>query len=688
MPYQATTIVHKHQMTVAAAILWTWVGLWLLLMTPRADADTDATTDPSASASVPDIDGADELLLFADMPTVISAARHRQPINLSSVPVDILSSDMIHYSGAANVAEVLQFTPGVDVLRVDRNRYIVGVHGLHHQQTDRTLVLINGRNAMSPIYGSTNWIDLPLIMEDIDRIEVVRGPGGAAWGANALNGVINIITKDPQDTLGVLTSSTVNEYGDTYNQFRWGAESGKWLWRISGAYANHESSEDAINHDDFTSTDFNRRSIFDSEVLYHATPDTQWRFGLAALHENWGPYDYLSVYPSEDSRREEARYFIRLEHDIDSDQSIYLQWSGRYQDVDESALWRYAIVENDLEGQYQFNPGQGHEVTVGGNLRVVHADQSEISPSDFVLLDAPLTEYWAGLFVIDRWQMNDHFTLESQARVDYYSGTGADWSGRLAALYALDDQQNHVLRLAGAKAFRAMMPGIREMIASRDIAPSPPFPPNTPRIIFLDPGDVDNEQIYALETGYTGRLSDELTLRADAYLQRYEDLVGYRLLTPTPPVMLDLTNQGGADAYGIDTSLEWKLPQATLTLWYSYNGFDLDHTNQDSRSFAPATHKFGVNVLWRLPQDFVFAANYKYSTACDTFTIPDQSSPTQEYHRLDLTLSRRICQGRGEVMFGVSDVLDEAGFAVQPLTTTNPHETPGRTFFGRVQVNF
>ncbi|MCC6683284.1 MAG: TonB-dependent receptor [Phycisphaeraceae bacterium] len=630
----------------------------------------------------------DELLLFADLPTVISASRHAQPINLSAVPVDILGSEMIHYSGATNVAELLQFTPGVDVLRVDRNRYIVGVHGLHHQQTDRTLVLINGRNAMSPVYGSTNWIDLPLIIEDIERIEVVRGPGGAAWGANALNGVINIITKDPIDTLGVLASSTVNEYGDTYNQLRWGAESGQWLWRISGAYANHQSSEDAINHDNFTSTDFNRHSIFDGEAHYHATTDSQWRFGLAAVHEDWGPYEYLSVYPSEDSRREEARYFIRLEHDIDSDQSTYLQWSGRYQDMDESTLWRHMVVENDLEGQYQFHPGQEHTMTVGGNLRAVYVDQSEIIPSDLVLLHAPFTDYWAGLFAIDHWRINDRFTLEGQARVDYYSGTGADWSGRLAALYALDEQQRHVLRLAGAKSFRAMMPGIREMIAERDVAPSPPFPPDTPVVVFLPPGDVDNEQIYALEAGYTGRLNDQLTLRADAYLQRYEDLVGYYLLSISPPVMLDLSNQGGADAYGIDTSLEWTLPQGSVTLWYSYNGFDLDHTGQDTRSFTPAAHKLGVNLLWRLPEDFVFAANYKFSTACDTYSIPGQSAPTQEYHRLDLTLSKRICQGRGEVMIGVSDVFDHADFAVQPLTTSNPHETPGRTFFGRVQIRF
>ena len=95
--------------------------------------------------------GDDELLLFEDMPVVISASRQPQSADWLSVPVSIITAEDIHYSGHTNLPEILQYTPGVDVLRIDRNRYAVGVRGLHDVYSDRTLVLIDGRNAYSPL---------------------------------------------------------------------------------------------------------------------------------------------------------------------------------------------------------------------------------------------------------------------------------------------------------------------------------------------------------------------------------------------------------------------------------------------------------------------------------------------------------------------------------------------------------
>lgn len=132
---------------------------------------------------------------------VVSASRQEQKITQTSVPVSIITAEDIHYSGLTNIPEILQFTPGVDMLKISRFRYAVGVRGLHDFISDRTLVLINGRSAESPLFGGSEYYTLPIFMEDIERIEVVRGPGGAALGANAFNGVVNIITKKPEDVL-------------------------------------------------------------------------------------------------------------------------------------------------------------------------------------------------------------------------------------------------------------------------------------------------------------------------------------------------------------------------------------------------------------------------------------------------------------------------------------------------------
>jgi iron complex outermembrane receptor protein len=152
-----------------------------------------------------------------EIPVVVSAARQPQKITVSSVPISIITAEDIHYGGMTNLADILQFAPGIDVLPLSRIRSAVGVRGLHDFIADRTLTLINGRAADSMIFGGSEFYRLPLLIEDIERIEIVRGPGGAAWGANAFTGIINIITKKP----GWLLSSTVTEFGDTYNHIRW-----------------------------------------------------------------------------------------------------------------------------------------------------------------------------------------------------------------------------------------------------------------------------------------------------------------------------------------------------------------------------------------------------------------------------------------------------------------------------------
>ena len=154
-----------------------------------------------------------------EIPLVVSASRQEQKISEISVPVTIITAEGIHASGLTNIPEILQFYTGMDVARLDRTRYIVGVHGMHSEYSDRTLVLIDGRNALNPVFGAPNWLQLPIFVEDIERIEIVRGPSGAVWGANAYTGVINIITRKAGQGSS-LVSTNVNEYGDVYSQIR------------------------------------------------------------------------------------------------------------------------------------------------------------------------------------------------------------------------------------------------------------------------------------------------------------------------------------------------------------------------------------------------------------------------------------------------------------------------------------
>ena len=182
--------------------------------------------EPAESEGLLDMDMED----LMKVPVVVSASRQEQKITETAVPITIVTAEDIHYSGLTTIEDILRFYTGIDVSRsISRNSSTsVGVRGFQGLIADRTQTLIDGRIADNPFFGGTEFRFLPIFVEDIERIEIIRGPGGAAWGANAFTGVINIITKDPEDTLGLFGSTTWNSFGDSYTHMRYGDKKDDW----------------------------------------------------------------------------------------------------------------------------------------------------------------------------------------------------------------------------------------------------------------------------------------------------------------------------------------------------------------------------------------------------------------------------------------------------------------------------
>ena len=135
---------------------------------------------------------------------VTSVSKKEQKLSKAGAAIFVITQDDIRRSGATNIPDLLRLAPGVDVARVDANRWAISIRGFSDQYANKVLVLIDGRSVYRPSFSGVFWdmVDVPL--EDIERIEVIRGPGGTVWGANAVNGVINIITKSSTATPGGL----------------------------------------------------------------------------------------------------------------------------------------------------------------------------------------------------------------------------------------------------------------------------------------------------------------------------------------------------------------------------------------------------------------------------------------------------------------------------------------------------
>src|SRR5580658_1749377 len=139
--------------------------------------------------------------------TVTSVSRREQKLSQAAAAVFVINKEDIRRSGATNIPDLLRTVPGVDVAQIDANTWAISIRGFNDRYANKVLVLVDGRTVYTPTTSGVYWDQLDVPLVDIDRIEVTRGPGGTVWGANAVNGVISIITKKAEDTQGAVVSA-------------------------------------------------------------------------------------------------------------------------------------------------------------------------------------------------------------------------------------------------------------------------------------------------------------------------------------------------------------------------------------------------------------------------------------------------------------------------------------------------
>jgi iron complex outermembrane receptor protein len=180
----------------------------------------------------------------------------KEPVKAIQVPaaIYVITGEDIKRSGATSIPEALRMAPGVEVARIDANKWSIGIRGFGSRLTRSVLVIIDGRTVFTPLFDGTYWEVQDTMMDDIDRIEVIRGPGGTIWGPNAVNGVINVITKDSRDTHGMLSSAGGGNEEQGFVNFRYGGGNGNGLdYRFYGkAFTRSpEVHPDGANFDDW-----------------------------------------------------------------------------------------------------------------------------------------------------------------------------------------------------------------------------------------------------------------------------------------------------------------------------------------------------------------------------------------------------------------------------------------------------
>ena len=656
------------------------LGLFLLFLSSpvtRSQGLSGSTRGGQETGKKEKEEPAGELLLFQDIPMVVSAGREATSQALSPAPVSVFTSEEIEWAGLTSIPEILQFLPGMDMIRIDRLRYAVGVRGLHSFGADRTLALIDGRNATHPAWGGTFYNFLPVMVEDIDRIEVVRGPIGAAWGANAFNGAVNIITKKPEDTRGITITGKVDEYGDNRTFFRWGSTAGDLDWRVSASLQHSESSSDAMSGEDFESNDSYKAFRFDGKGSWKMGKEDILSFGAAHAWNRIGDFEQLGYWVREKGRVEITRFFAKQEHTFETGTTAYIQAFCNRENDFLASEGRISSAEYDLETQVTGIWENDHRLTIGGNFRFITVNPKQPrDPQEIRMLKDTIHEYWTGLFLSDSWALDEKTSLDFQLRGDQYSGTGMDWSGRASWIEEIEDRERQVLRFSIARSFRAPSTIFRQMGVSRL-----PLGGGFYAYNLQANQDLENEEIYSIEGGYSWIPADNISLKVNTYYQFLDDLINAENPSPT---IFRLENSGSGRAYGGEFEADSKVGPARLGVWFGYNGFHSRKRGKNYRAFRPADYKAGAKGRLSLPAGFHLSCLYRYSDAVQTPAV--HHLPV--VHRVDLTLSKVFLDGRATFQLGASDLFNRADPKIYGLGNLTAHKTPGRTFFTRLVLSF
>jgi len=636
-------------------------------MLNAAPAQTEAPaaeTQPADAAIAPD-PAANELadlgLLDLEVPVVVTAARREQRITNVPHAISVITAEDIRRSGARSVPDALRLAPGVDVADLTYGVSAVSPRGFHGFLSRQVLVLVDGRQIFDSLFGGTLWGSWPFQLEDIQRIEVIRGPAGVTWGANAVNGVINIITKEPKDQAGVTIRSGGGSRGTWGQHVGYAFADEKLQFRLSGEYESSEGfrrgGSPLLGLDNYyhggrmgAHATF-RLSPADTLLLSAGSAVVDGGFSRAPLSGVRG-------------RRpgSEANFVLgRWTHVVEEGNEYSI--TGYVNDFFASPGARqldYRYQQLALQFSHTFRPAAEHTVTWGLDTRVDLMDASNADP--FMLRQTNVESGIVGLYAEDDWRFAERWSLSLGGRIDYDTYGGFQPSGRVALSHHLDENQS--LYAAVARAFQMPPAALR----FADV----PMLEGLARVRSNE--DIEAQVLMAYETGYRARLFERLDLGVNLFWNEHYDVT---TLSPRigPPALIrmDEDNRASATIYGAELDAKYAATDAlTLLGNYTYQqlGWDSRARIHEKDIMSPPRHKAMVGVRYSATRDLHLSSHVYY---VDDVQAPNPVNPfvprnVDAYIRLDLLAEYEFWDDRACVSVGVRNLLD-------------PHHYEGGTLF-------
>jgi len=658
----------------------TIAGFWVLLAGLGVAASAGAA---ESSPSTGYLDLSLEELMNIE---VTSVSKKEEKLANASAAIYVITQDDIRRSGHQRIPELLRMVPGLQVARIDANKWAISSRGFNGNFANKLLVLIDGRSVYTPVFSGVFWDIQDALLEDVERIEVIRGPGATMWGANAVNGVINIITKSAKDTQGGLIMGGGGSEELAFGGARYGGKLRNDIhYRVYGKYYNHDDFVDAMGND----------------------AADEWQMGQGGMRIDWdiSPEDLFTaqsdLYAGESGAtipftQTVSPPFVELVDDVEQvfGGNLLTRWTRRFSETSEAALQAYYSYDDrkvkvvdmkihtlDLDFQHYLRLAERHTLTWGLGYRLVlddfdnHRDVVFDPEKRDIHLISSFLQYEMAI-VPERLR----FTLGTKLEYNQFTGIEVQPSTRLQ----WTPHPRHAVWGAISRAVRT------PNRAEEDIQFNLQGGPGTVGRAYGN-SDFRSEELWAFEAGYRLRPWDRLTLDAASFYNIYDSLLSFEFAgTPflegsTVVVPLEYDNQLYGETYGVEIAGNFQVNDwCRLSASYTFLRMQLHRQKSSTSTLESAEgqsphHQVNARSTFNLPGNVELDFLLYYVDDLPAGNIPS-------YVRFDVRLGWRPWPDL-ELSAGAQNLFDtqHPEFGAEPFTSPTEVE---RAFYGKLVWRF
>lgn len=602
--------VRSVRITLRAVIIVSFLALSLTSLLISARAESTETDH-----------GSSDVFSLLKEESVSTALRREQPISQAPSNVYVITAEDIRHSGAVDVPTLLRRIPGIEVMQVTGAEFNVSARGNNQLFANKLLVLVDGRSVYIDVQGFVFWKGLPITLPEIKQIEVIKGPIAALYGFNAYDGVVNIITKAPEEMKGTTVQVGGGEIGTVSASAIHAGVTGKFKYRVSGGYdQTHQwRDRDTLAH---------RSSKFNAQVEYLMPDQSNVTLSSGLVHMN--PHDGPMVGVGNTILTPEvALPYVNLSYDR-RDFLFRAYWNGFFADAAAipHPLLQPSITITDRGGNSNlgfasntYNVEGQHSISIGTTGRLTYGLNYRYNTLSCDCTASFEREHRLGAYVQGEWSIFPSVTVIGGLRYDLHSEINPTYSPRLAVLYT--PVPGHTFRAQVSVGYRP--PTLFETYQDVRLNPLVPNPllPSSSRI--LGSRNLHPEEILSYEVGYQGWFyRHRLRLRADAFFNRTSDLIG----RSSTSAVTNTVNTSSTEIYGGEAGLEFQA-SSWLTGFanYSYQHIKKNTEGLARRGAPHSKVNVGLRAEWlnglsgEAVLHYVGPATYPVSDSFDIFNV-------------------------------------------------------------------